>query len=364
MRVFLPMLVCGLLAAQQPVRPPENPNPQTPAAETPGPKFGTTVQNVQALVTVFDKEGGYVNDIRPEQFHLFDNDQEQNISVDISYTPISLVILIQANAHVEGLLPQVNKIGNMIGPQVIGDEGETAVIAYDSRIRVLQDFTTNSSKITDAVKTIHPGSESNRMIDAVMEGTRLLRSRPSNRRRIMLLIGETRDLGSETRAREALLGLATANIVFYPVDMSRFITTLTAPPKAQRPDTQPPAAYPLPMNVPATPGNVEQMYQTNSRAEFVPGLLEVYRDVKAIFVDNPVELFTKGTGGTEYGFHSERTLENALDRIGEELHSQYTISYPPNNKEVAGFHTIHIEVQGHPDVGKIVTRPGYYLSPK
>jgi VWFA-related protein len=364
MRVYLPMLVCGLLAAQQSVRPPATQQPPTPPVEPPGYTFPITVQNVQALVTVFDREGAYVNNIRPEQFHLFDNDQEQNINVDMSYTPISLVLLIQANAHVEGLLPQVNKIGNLIGPQVIGEEGETAVVAYDSRIRVLQDFTKDSTKITDAVKSIHPGSESNRMIDAVMEGTRLLRSRPSNRRRIMMLIGETRDLGSEVRAREALINLSTANIVFYPIDMSRFITTLTAQPKPSRPDTSPPAMHPLPMNVPATPGNVEQMYQTDSRAEFVPMIEEVYRDVKAIFIDNPVEVFTKGTGGTEFGFHSQRTLESALTDLGEQLHSEYTISYPPSNKDVVGYHAIRVEVEGHPEAHKIVTRPGYYLGPK
>jgi VWFA-related protein len=357
------MLACGLLAAQQTARPPEiQPTPAPP--EPPAVNFPITVQNVQALVTVFDREGGYVNNIRPEQFHLYDNDQEQNINVDVSYTPISLVVLIQANAHVEGLLPQVNKIGNLIGPQVIGDEGETAVIAYDAHVRVLQDFTTDSSKVTEAIKKIHPGSESNRMIDAVMDGARLLRSRPRNRRRIMMLIGETRDLGSEGRAREALIDLQTANIVFYPVDMSRFITTLTAAPKPERPDPLPPAMHPMPMNVPATPGNVEQMYGTNSKAEFIPMLLEIYRDAKAIFIANPVEVFTKGTGGTQYGFHSQRTLESALTELGEQLHSEYTLSYAPNNREVAGFHSIRVEVQGHPEVKSIVTRPGYYLGPK
>jgi len=356
------MLVCGLLAAQQSVRPPDA---QTTAAPPELPGFNVTGLNVQALVTVFDREGAYVNNIRPEQFHLFDNDQEQNISVDMSYTPISLVLLIQANSHVEKMLPEVNKIGGLINAQIIGEQGETAVIAYDARIRTLQDFTTDPSKVTDAVKKIRPGSESNRMIDAVMEGTRLLRSRPRNRRRIMMLIGETRDLGSEGKAREALIGLSTANIVFYPVDMSRFMSTLTAPNKPPRPDTMPPAMHPpLPAGVPSTPGTVEQTYQIGERAEFVPMIQEIYRDVRDVFIDNPVEVFTKGTGGTEYGFHSQRTLENALTDIGEQLHSEYTLSYPPNNKETIGFHAIRVEVQGHPEVKRIVTRPGYYLGPK
>jgi hypothetical protein len=86
--------------------------------------------------------------------------------------------------------------------------------------------------------------------------------------------------------------------------------------------------------------------------------------VKSVFIANPVEVFTKGTGGTAFGFHSQHTLENALTELGEQLHSEYTISYPPNNREILGFHQIRVEVQGHPEVAKIVTRPGYYLGPK
>ena len=98
---------------------------------------------VQAPVLVFDRDGNYVNGLQPHQFHLFDNGKEQNINVDVAYQPISLVICVQANAHVEGILPQIKKIGNLIAPLLIGDQGEAAVIAFDSRIRTLQDFTSD-----------------------------------------------------------------------------------------------------------------------------------------------------------------------------------------------------------------------------
>jgi hypothetical protein len=143
--------------------------------------------------------------------------------------------------------------------------------------------------------------------------------------------------------------------------MSRFITTLTAPPKLARPDPLPPAMHPMPSGVPATPTTVQQMYGVNSRAEFLPLMLEIFKDAKAIFKANPVELFTKGTGGSEFGFHSQRTLEDALTLIGERLHSEYTISYQPNNREKSGFHPIRVEITGHPEVDKVITRLGYYL---
>jgi VWFA-related protein len=328
------------------------------------PPFRVTTERVVAPVTVFDRNGSYVNGIEEHQFHLFDNNREQNIQVDIAYQPLSLVICIQANSHVEGLLPQVNRIGNMIAPLIIGDQGEAAVIAYDSRIRTLQPFTSNADLITKAVKTIQPGSNSNRMIDAVIEGARMLDKVPANRRRIMLLIGETRDLASEGRAREALIDLQLSNIVFYSVDMSRLLSTLSAPPIQPRPDTDLPTSHTMPSNTPATPTSVEQTYGTGNvgSIQFIPAMIEVLKDIKAIFKDNPVELFTKGTGGSEFTFYRQKALEEAISRIGQELHSQYLISYSPNNKLEGGFHQITVEVVNHPEIKRIQTRPGYWLA--
>jgi len=355
-RMCAPVLLCGLLTAQQ---------SQIDSSSAPDLTIRTTVDVVTTPVTVYDRDGSYVQGLQPEQFHLFDNDKEQNIKVDVTYVPISIVVVMEASARVESVLPQVQRtLGSLLQPLVIGDQGEAALVAYDSRIRVMQEFTSDSDKITQAVKKITPGSLSSRMVDGVFEGTHLLRNRPQNRRRIMLLIGETRDFGSAGRAREALLNLQLNNIVFYAVDISRVVTTITQKAPVPRPDPLPPAMHPLPSSVPATPNTVMQTWGTEgSRAEFVPLMIELFRDVKAIFKDNPVELFTKGTGGNEYGFVRQRGLEDAIAKIGEELHSQYLISYNPSNKEEGGFHKIIAQVERHPDY-KVLTRPGYWLAPK
>jgi VWFA-related protein len=327
------------------------------------PPFVVTTEQVVAPVTVFDRAGNYVNGIHEEQFHLFDNGKEQNIHVDIAYQPISLVVAIEASSHVDAILPQVQKIGNLIAPLIIGDQGEAAVVAYDSHLRLLQDFTSNPDLITKAVKTIRAGSNSNRVVDAVVDSARLLHNRPPNRRRILLMIGETRDLGSESRARETLIDLQLSNIVFYSVDMSRLISTFTAEPPQPRPLPQPATAYPLPGGVPSTPDTVAAAYGSQGNTvQFLPLMLEVLKDVKYIFKDNPMELFTKGTGGSEFSFYKQKGLEEAIDKIGEELHSQYLLSYSPNNKLEGGFHQIRVEIEGHPEVRRIQTRPGYWLA--
>jgi VWFA-related protein len=363
-RPILLTFVCGLVIAQTPSQQPK-PQPQQPAQEDAAQapfKFIGGVEVVQAPVLVFDHDGNYVDGLQPYQFHLFDNGKEQNISVDVTYQPISLVICLQANAHVDAILPQVKKIGTLIEPLLIGEQGEAAVIAFDSRIRTLQDFTSNSELITKAVKGITAGSQANRMIDAISAATRMLSKQPRNRRRIILYIGETRDNSSETRLREALLELQYANVMFYPVDMSRLFSTLSAKPDPGRQDNLPPAMHPMPSSVPATPTSVAQMYGTGGggRAEFIPLMVEIFKDVKAIFKDNPVEAFTKGTGGTEYTFYKLHGLEDSIRKIGAELHSQYFVSYTPNNKDEGGFHTLEVTVGSY----KTQTRPGYWLGTK
>jgi VWFA-related protein len=351
-KLILPLLSSGMLFAQQ--LPPDV-----------VPPFVVTTERVVAPVTVFDRDGSFVNGIRADQFHLYDNGKEQNIQVDVTYQPISLVIVIESSSHVESILPQVQKIGNMVSPLILGDQGEAAVMAFDSRVRMLQDFTNNPDLVTQAIKKIQPGSNANRIVDATVEAARLLTHQPQNRRRIIMLVSETRDLGSESRAREALIDLQLGNIVFYGVDMSRLISTLTAPPDEPRPFSQPPTAYTLPGGVPSTPTTVAQTYGGNGgRAEFMPLMLEVLKDVKYIFKDNPIELFTKGTGGGEFGFYRQKGLEEAIQKIGEELHSQYILTYSPNNKLEGGFHQIQVEIEGRPDIKKVVTRPGYWMAAK
>jgi hypothetical protein len=80
-------------------------------------------------------------------------------------------------------------------------------------------------------------------------------------------------------------------------------------------------------------------------------------------VDNPPELFTKGTGGEEFAFVKQRGLEDAIQRIGSELHSQYLLTYNPNNKSEGGFHEIVVQVTSRRDL-RVRTRPGYWLAPK
>ena len=366
-RSFMASLLCLLLASSvTPAQQLASSAATDPPPAVQQPRFIGEVKEVITPVTVTDQDGNFVNGLQPYQFHLTDNGKEQDIHVDVSYEPISLVVAVQANASVDAILTQVRKIPQLLSQFVIGDQGKAAVVAFDHRIQVLQPFTSDSDKIDAAVKKIRAGSYTSRMVDALGEAVRMLSHEPKNRRRIVLLISETRDLGSEGKKREVLFAAEINNVEVYAVSMSRFVEVLTGKPKPPRPDPMPPTARQgtLPANVPATPTTVAQTFgQSGGRAEFMPLFKEILKDVKDIFVDNPVEIMTKGTGGQEFSFVSQRGLESAISKIGEQLHSQYMITYTPNNGNEAGFHEIEVTIAGLRGA-KVRTRPGYWVAAK
>ena len=335
--------------------------------ETSDQVFRATVNVVSAPVTVTDHEGRYVHGLQPENFRLLDNAKPQDIKVDVSFVPISLVVAIQTSWATQAVLPKIQKIAPLLQGLVVGEQGEVAIISFAHRVDVVQDFTSDSDNISKAIDSLKIGASSNRMIDATQTAIRMLARRPPDHRRVLLLISETRDSGSEGRARDALTSAQLANVLIYTVNINRMMTTFTAKTQPPRPDPVPPSARPLPAGVPPTPEAARQVSGLEgSSASFLPLFVEIFRQAKSVFVDNPAEVFTEFTGGREYAFTRERDLENAISRIGEELHSQYLVSYTPNNKMEAGFHEIQVQIFGSSgnvrnDL-KIQTRPGYWLA--
>ena len=339
------------------------PAQQAPAAsDAPDLDTGSTfrigVTRIVAPTVVTDRGGNIIDGIQPAQFHLFDNGKEQNIQVDVSFEPISLVVAIEKSARVEAILPQIKHLSSLI-PLVSGDHGEVAILAFDHRLDLVQDFTTDTDKLKVAIDKINAGSSSSRMIDAVERGVYMLRRRPGNNRKIILLVSETRDQASEGRLRETLIEAQLNNVLIYTVDITQFAVRLTEKPMPPRSDGIDITAQNLPMGQVATPTSIANAYGVQNQVQFVPLLKEIYKDAKGLFVESPSEVFARGTGGNEFYFVKQRGLEDAVQRISSEVRSQYLISYRPNNSEEPGFHQIDIQLDNSQYTAK--TRPGYWI---
>ncbi|HEX6896701.1 MAG TPA: VWA domain-containing protein [Bryobacteraceae bacterium] len=348
MRIVLIVLLCAGAFAQNPA-----PVPGTQDQSV----IRTSVNVVIAPTTVRDRRGEFVDGLQLQDFQLYDNNKLQTIRADVRDEPLSLVVAVQKSYNLNDILPKIQRIGPMLNDILAGQDGEVALLAFDHRIQVAQDFTNETTKITEALKNMKPGSPNHAVIDAEMAAIRMLRRRPVDRRKVLLLISEKRDRGSEARIREALEEAEFANVTIFSLDISSLAATVTGTPIPPRPPAIPTTAEHVPAGGALTPTTVEQNYYTGN---YIPMFVDIFKGVKSMFVDDTLDVFTRFTGGREYGFVSEKSLEKAVQSIASELHSQYLLSYTPNNQTEGGFHEIRVVV----DRGglEVRTRPGYYVA--
>jgi VWFA-related protein len=347
------------IGVQSPTQP-ATATPSNPENEEDPYRIVTDVVNIVVPVTVRRPNGEPVGGIRSQQFRLFDMGKLQDIKVDADYLPVSLVMVVQANSRAAGAVERVKKTPALIQSLIVGEQGEAAVLAFDHRQQVKCDFTTDYEKLKQGVEDIKVGSATAALNDAAMAAINMLRRREGTRRRVMLLIAESRDGGSEMGAREVVNYAELHNIQVYAVNISQVMKQLTSRPQPPRPDPIPAEArglYPGTVNTPTTVMQITG--SQGSSGNFIPLLEELYRGIKGIFWKNPQEALVAATGGREFHFATLRGLEEALSAIGEELHAQYILSYTPNTREEGGYHELRVEVDGY-DIDWVKHRPGYF----
>lgn len=318
---------------------------------------GVTVRAVQAPVTVLDADGSVVNGLNALDFRLYDNGKEQKIFEDVEEHPVSLVVAIQANREMEKILPEIRRTASLYDALISGEDGEIAVIAFDHRIQTLTNFTSDPDQLHAAFSKdkLMPGSSTSALNDATMAGINMLRNRPKNRKRILLVIAENRDYGSGLHVRDVLTNAEFNNVVIYTLNVSQVLAQLTSSQLPNRPDTIPPGGQHLANGQVMTPTLDTQL---NQNGNWTPVFKDIFIAAKSLFVPNPLNVYSHYTGAREFPFFTQKGLEQAIDKIGQELHNQYILTYQPNNPGEAGYHTIRVEVN-KPGM-KIITREGYW----
>jgi VWFA-related protein len=345
------------------------------AQETQGPitpKPGATIQKppegvirvrvalVNAPVTVRDSKKELVLDLQKENFHVFDNGIEQPIDTfGLSSDPLSVVLLFETSSRIAPLLPAVQKSAIVFTQTVVGPSGKAAVLSYDEGVQNLLPLTDDRDKIEKTITTLKAGNSGTRLYDALFAAVNLLRNEPADRRRVVIVVGEASDRGSENRLGRILRRAQIENVVIYGVGLSTMSAGARSPERQAAPA---PATPPGTFGKPPMPGTAqtptsEQQYAGNidllNLAEWT------VRNAEAVVKDRPLEVATAATGGLFQSAVLDSTIEKAVDSIGGELNSQYMVSYHPTKTDDPGYHKIRMTVDR---AGvKVRTRPGYYL---
>jgi VWFA-related protein len=368
--LLLAVLLAGgqVLQAQAPEGP-MAPRPGQPVQQVP-PRLKVQVALVNMPVTVRNAKGDMVNDLDAKDFRITDNGVEQKIShFDLGGDPLSLVILIETSSRIDPLLPGMRKTGILFTQTVMGPEGEAAVVGFNDAVDKLQDFTSDGDAIENVVAHLQAGTSGSKLYDAMAVGVDMLSGRmpqptaeSPGRRRVMLVMSETVDAGSEAKLGEVLRKAQLANVTIYSVGLSTTRSELKGKPRDNQPT---PIAPPGIMTLPAPPGTVQtpagQDIANASGVDLLGLAIWAVEHADNKVKDHAMEVACTATGGAHLSTYKDRTIEKVIDEIGGELHSQYTISYAPNDSDAVGYHEIKVDVDRKNL--KVRTRPGYYVAP-
>jgi len=333
------------------------------AQEAPDTKIRTHVTLVNTPVTVVNEEGQLVYDLDAKDFRLTDNGVRQRIThIDLGNNPLSLVIVIETSSRIEPLLPEIRKTGIVFTDTVIGHEDEVAVVGFNDSVDTLLDFTTNRDEVLETMNTLKAGMGRARLFDAMAMGVEMLsRLQPQptadlpERRRVMVIMSEVSDVGSETHFSAVLRRAQLSNVVIYSVGISRTLAEWKAPSNELTPQLVPEGIFPQPN----LPGSI-QTPETKATRYGYGNLINLMKNIKSQFTQT-LQIAASRTGGQYITTFKGKSMQTAVDEIGGELHSQYSLSYEPAGTKATGYHVIQVQVD-RANL-KVRARPGYYVAP-
>ncbi len=325
--------------------------------------FLEEIDEVTVPLSVRGPNGVYIHDMVKEDFTVYDNDARQVIEgFDVSFLPISMVICVQTSDRVEGVLGDIRKTAYLFTELVLGEHGEAAIMTFDSRIKLLEDFTNDTKKIDNALKTMRIGTSAVALADAMYSAIRMLLKRPQNHRKVIVVISESQNNGSRIGLGESLRTAQLYNISIYPVRLSTLSARLRRKPE-YRPSPIPAGVVVRP-TMPGTPGTPTAQQQSGYSVtpNMIPIIIDLVRGVKNLVFDNPLEVLADGTGGRDFSPRTTSGVQESIVAIGEDIRSQYRLSYRPNNLNDRGiYHRIRVEVP-YPKL-KVRHRVGYFHGP-
>jgi VWFA-related protein len=361
------MLVSGQRVFPQSPTGPIAPRPGTPVQQAPPQsKIVTRVALVNTPATVKDANGQMVNTLDAKDFQITDNGVPQQIThFDLGGDPLSIVFLVETSTRIDPLLPQIQKSGIVLGETVMGPNGEAAVVGFNDSVDKLQDFTVNQDAIEKTFTQLKTVTRGSKLFDAMAIGVEMLSGRPlptadaPGRRRVMVILSEATDVGSETKLGAVLRQAQLSNVTIYSVGLSTTMAELKAPAQDTTPKVTPPGTFgraPFPGTV-QTPGSDAALYGSGNLMALAVWAVQ---HVKNKITDHALELAATATGGEHIATFKNHSIENAADEIGGELHSQYSLSYMPSGTNEAGYHEIKVTVKK--EGLKVRARPGYYIA--
>lgn len=295
-------LVFGLVsAADQPqARPPQVP-----------PGFKIRVERVPVLFSAFDRKDRFITDLVKTDIEVRDNGKKQEI-MDFSQEtdlPLRVGLLIDTSNSIRDRFKFEQEAAIDFLRSVIRRKTDLAfLMSFDTNIEVVQDFTDDIEKLTQAIHQLRPGGGTalydaiylaarDKLFNQVVEG---------GLRRTLVVISDGEDNQSRASREETLAMAQRAEVTIFVIG-----TNITG---------------------------IEQQG------------------------DKVLKRFAEETGGRAFFPFKLQDMTSSFENISRELRSQYSLIYRPNTPRDGTFHAI--EVVSLRKGIKVRARKGYYATPE
>ncbi len=351
------------------------PAPVNPPAQSGAtPTYPVDVKVVTLPVTVRDKKGQIVRNLTKDDFELQQDNRPQSIRYFTQETnlPLTLGLLVDTSESQRNVLDQERSASKSFLDQMVTDKDRAFVIHFDREVELLQDLTTDHSKLESALQSLQtPGYEqqtssgggSSRrgagtlLYDSIFLACDELMSKQSGRKAVVIL-SDGVDRGSKESLASAIEAAQRANTIVYSIYFAEKEHEENRG-FGRRGGGYPGGGYPgggypgggYPGGRYPGGGYPGGGYPGGGGTQPPSNLPHV--DGKKILAQISGE-----TGGRLYEVSKKDTVEQIYAGIAEELRTQYMLGYTPAKSDVEGFHSITLTTK---QKGLTVqTRSGYY----
>lgn len=303
--VVVPTRAAAQLPTQQgPIKPPkETPPPQPPPVQQQKqqPQYSLSVQSniVQVNTVVTDQDGNIITGLKQQNFHIFDDNQQEPVSnFQPNTAPITVVMLMEFSNTLGPYLAQLGPILSYGFADHLGPNDWVALETYDLKPHVVVDFTHNKEEIKYAISTqfIPTFSESNEF-DALIDT--LDRLKDVQGKKSILLISTGVDTFSKHTLDQAYSALKQTNVTVFCVNSAEFVA-------------------------------IRNMQDDN---------------VKFLQAKNEMDYFAKLTGGMSFFPRFQGEMPDDFNTVVEFLRNQYSLGYaPPESARDGKYHKIRVDI--------------------
>jgi VWFA-related protein len=293
----------------------------------------SNVVTIPALVK--NAKGEAVYGLEAKDFVVEDDGVEQSVRLDEAAegSAMSLVIAIQRGRRANYEFTRIRGLSAMVDPMLEAGLGSAAIVEFDSQAELIQDFSSNSNKTAETLKSLRPGDGGAAILDAVDYSVKLLEKAPRERQRVLLLISETRDHGSQqVKVDDVVAEIGQSSTAVYALAFS------------------------------PSRSNVLDTMRGNNMAEMHPSpdlLAPLIMAAEAMKKNTPRTVAAM-TGGEYELFATKTNFEARMIDFTNHLHSRYLLSIEPKNPH-AGLHQIQVRLRD-PGDRTVLARTRYWVA--